>query len=389
MFLIPKYVKTIMERLNANGYEAYLAGGCVRDFLMEKTPSDYDMTTSATPNETKECFKDFSVIETGIAHGTVTVVTKDGNVEITTYRIDGDYKDNRHPENVLFSRNLKDDLKRRDFTVNAMAYNEKDGLVDLYDGKEHIKDRIISCVGEADKRFSEDALRILRALRFASVLGFEIEEKTARSIIKNKDLLKNISKERIFTEFKKLLLGKAAGKILLNYKSVIDVFITGFNNAPDSLVSDIGKYEENLRLSYILSYLTPDGAVAVLKNLKCDNKTISFVRDVIKGVKTDLSEDEVEIKEFLRDCSYEILMAVLKIQNKEKVLKKAEKIIKNNECYSIAQLDLNGNDIKSLGLSGSNIKNALNKALLGVIKGEVINKKSELIKYITYLLKKY
>ena len=184
---IPDYCRRIMAVLNKNGFEAFLVGGCVRDNLMGIIPHDYDITTNATPDEMLKIFGDFKVIETGLKHGTITVVIDENNVEITTYRIDGEYDDNRHPKEVSFTRNLKDDLKRRDFTVNAMAYNDEQGLVDLFGGKDDLDNKVIRCVGEPDKRFKEDGLRILRAIRFASVLKFSIAEETAKSIHKNKE----------------------------------------------------------------------------------------------------------------------------------------------------------------------------------------------------------
>jgi len=396
MFLIPEYVNSIIERLNANGFEAYLAGGCVRDFLMGKIPADYDIATSATPYETKECFFDYPVIETGLIHGTVTVVTRGGNIEITTYRIDGDYKDNRHPEKVEFSKNIKEDLKRRDFTVNAMAYNKKDGLVDLFFGQKHIKEKIIACVGNPDERFKEDALRILRGMRFASVLGFKIEEKTALSIIKNKALLKNISSERIFTEFKKLICGKNASEILYTYREVIGVFIPDFEKISNSIISNIQKCEDALRLAFILSFLKPDEATAILKKLKADNKTVSFVRNVLKALSIELREDKSGIKSFLKENSLEVLMAVIKIKNItenkkiQNLYRIIEEITENKECYSLAQLDLDGNDLmNNLGLSGNAIGAALNKALNGVIDGDVSNKKGELLRFLAKNEKSY
>lgn len=395
MFQIPDYVNAILEKLNASGFEAYLAGGCVRDFLMGKTPADFDITTSAEPNETKECFSDYTIIETGIKHGTVTVVTKGGNVEITTYRIDGEYKDSRHPEKVTFSKNLKDDLKRRDFTVNAMAYNFKDGLVDLYRGREHIDKKIICCVGEADKRFSEDSLRILRGLRFASVLNFKIEEKTSESIIKNREMLCNISVERIFVELKKLICGDNVSRILIKYRSVIEIVIPDFKNISkeqyELLSLGLNKCEKdvNLRLTLFLSAFEAEKAAAVLRELKSDSKTVSFVKNTLNALPYEIKAEKAEIKRFLKENSYEIFKAVIKIKNitenkeTEKISSMAEEIIKNNECFSLKQMKVDGRDlINNFGLSGSVIGETLEKLLEDVIDGKVKNEKSELISRI-------
>ena len=218
---IPPQVNRAVEILQSNGHTAYVVGGAVRDALMGKEPHDWDITTSALPEETLDAFKDFRTIETGLKHGTVTVIVNGETLEITTYRIEKDYSDNRHPDKVEFTDRVEDDLSRRDFTVNAIAYSPARGFADPFGGQEDIKKEIIRCVGEADKRFGEDALRILRALRFSSVLGFEIEKETSESIHRNFSLLANISAERIFVELSKLLCGKDAGRILREYEDVI------------------------------------------------------------------------------------------------------------------------------------------------------------------------
>ena len=181
--IIPSYCKKILDTLKLSNFEGFLVGGCVRDSLMGTTPDDYDITTNATPDEMIKVFKDFKVIETGLSHGTVTVLVDGNSVEVTTYRIDGEYVDNRHPNEVLFTRNIKEDLSRRDFTVNAMAYNEETGLVDLFGGLADIENKILRTVGDAKTRFTEDALRILRLFRFAATLGFAIENKTLNSAL--------------------------------------------------------------------------------------------------------------------------------------------------------------------------------------------------------------
>lgn len=222
---INKNAEKLIRQLNNQGYEAFIVGGCVRDYLLGLTPHDTDICTNALPEQTKKCFEAYHTFDTGIKHGTISVVCGDEVYEITTYRIDGDYSDNRHPDSVSFTRNINEDLQRRDFTVNAMAYNAEYGLVDPYGGKNDLKDKIIRCVGNPDTRFNEDALRILRALRFASVYGFSIEENTSKSIFKNADLLKNIATERVTSEFLKLICGKDAVKILDAYRETIAVII--------------------------------------------------------------------------------------------------------------------------------------------------------------------
>ncbi len=217
---IPSQVKTAIEILEKDGHSAYVVGGAVRDAVMDKPAHDWDITTSALPEETIAIFKDFKVIETGLKHGTVTVMVEEMPLEITTYRIEHGYSDNRHPDKVDFTDRVEDDLSRRDFTVNAIAYSPERGFADPFGGTKDIENKLIRCVGEADRRFGEDALRILRALRFSSVLGFEIDSETSDSIRRNYTLLKNISVERIFVELSKLICGQGAGRILREYEDV-------------------------------------------------------------------------------------------------------------------------------------------------------------------------
>ena len=222
---IPTPVLCALNTLNAAGYEAYIVGGCVRDSLLDTSPSDYDITTSATPEEMKAVLSDYKIIETGISHGTLTVLSQGNPLEITTFRCDGEYTDHRRPDSVTMTRNLREDLARRDFTVNAMAYSEKNGLIDLYNGKNDLDNRVIRCVGDASRRFEEDALRIMRALRFAATLGFSIEAETSRQIYEKAHLLSYVSAERIATEFCRLICGKNAADIILSYRDVFALII--------------------------------------------------------------------------------------------------------------------------------------------------------------------
>lgn len=200
---IPENVSYIIRTLESRGFEAYAVGGCVRDTLIGRIPGDWDITTSALPGEIKSCFR--RTVDTGIEHGTVTVMLGSDAYEVTTYRIDGEYRDNRHPESVSFTASVEEDLKRRDFTINAMAYNERTGILDLFHGREDLEAGIIRCVGDADERFDEDALRILRAVRFAAQLDFDIEEKTAAAVTGHAANLQAVSRERILTEITKLI----------------------------------------------------------------------------------------------------------------------------------------------------------------------------------------
>ncbi len=222
---LPTPVARALSVLEAYGYESYVVGGCVRDSLLGRVPNDWDITTNATPEQMKACFADFRVIETGIRHGTLTVIIDGMQLEITTYRNDGEYLDNRHPVQVTFSERIEDDLSRRDFTVNAMAYHPEKGLVDLFGGREDLQTKTIRAVGDAKIRFEEDGLRILRAIRFASVLNFDIAKDTAKAIRDCKNLLSGIAAERIREEFCKLICGPGAVRILRDYIDVIAIFL--------------------------------------------------------------------------------------------------------------------------------------------------------------------
>jgi tRNA nucleotidyltransferase (CCA-adding enzyme) len=215
-FQIPEKVQHIINTLMDNGYEAYAVGGCVRDMILGKNPEDWDITTSAKPHEVKSLFR--RTVDTGIVHGTVTVLLDKEHFEVTTYRLDGIYEDNRHPVEVSFTGELREDLKRRDFTINAMAYNHKDGLIDLFGGMDDLNNRLIRCVGNADERFDEDALRILRAVRFSAQLDFQIEEETREAIKAKAGFLRNISAERIRTELNKLLVSDNPDRLRLLYE---------------------------------------------------------------------------------------------------------------------------------------------------------------------------
>lgn len=216
---LPIKVKTIIDTLETAGHEAYAVGGCVRDSILGRVPQDWDITTSARPEQVKELFE--RTIDTGIRHGTVTVLLEREGFEVTTYRIDGEYEDARHPKEVIFTGNLVEDLKRRDFTINAMAYNEKEGLVDVFDGIGDMQRKVIRCVGEAEERFTEDALRMLRAVRFGAQLGFSIEKKTRDAIVKLAPSLKKISAERIQAELVKLLVSDHPGEVRTLYETGI------------------------------------------------------------------------------------------------------------------------------------------------------------------------
>ena len=213
---LPDNVKMILDRLHEAGFEAYAVGGCVRDSILGRIPGDWDITTNALPQDTKKLFK--RTIDTGIEHGTVTIMVGKEGYEVTTYRIDGKYEDSRHPSEVTFTKNLTEDMKRRDFTINAMAYNDEEGIIDRFGGMEDIEKGLIRCVGNPKERFSEDALRIMRAVRFAAQLNYSIEDETKNAISELADTLKNISAERIQTELVKLLLSDHPERLMTAYE---------------------------------------------------------------------------------------------------------------------------------------------------------------------------
>ena len=389
-FSLPEPIKKAMSIMQEKGYECYIVGGCVRDFLMGKIPHDFDITTNALPEETKNCFSGFRVIETGIKHGTVTVLIDREPIEITTYRIDGKYTDNRHPESVEFTSDLKEDLSRRDFTVNALAYNGKDEICDLFSGREDLKNSVIRCVGDPDKRFNEDGLRILRALRFSSVLDFTIEENTAKSIRENKELLKNISKERILTELSKLVTGKRAERVLLDFREVFEVIIPelkmceGYERCV--LAMKCVRPEKTLRFSALFSEC--ESPKLILKALKSDKNTMFKVSDLVSDLKLFIPTEKVEVKKLLinRDFSYLYELTELKEafgeSGQNEIRELLKEIEENSECVKLSMLDIDGNTIKSEGLAeGKMIGELLNKLLLAVICDKTENKKEKLIEY--------
>ena len=391
---IPKDVDTALNTLHANGYEAYVVGGCVRDSIMGIIPSDWDIATSAKPEEVLLCFNDRRTIETGIKHGTVTVIINKMQIEITTYRIDGEYSDNRRPDDVLFTDKIEFDLKRRDFTINSLAYN-KNGIIDLFGGLNDINNKIVKCVGDADERFNEDGLRILRALRFASVLTFYIEENTSDSIHRNKNLLNNISMERINIEFNKLIMGRNFQNILLEYREVIEVFLPEIRD----LTKEELEHRFNamkvlnsltLRLSVFLHKI--NSTDKILMNLKYDNKTVKTVKILAENIDEKIYPDPVKIKRWLNKINYANLNYLIKIKkalfdSEYEELTKSEMIMKEiiaaKQCYSLKTLAINGQDLIDAGMpKGKNIGILLNKVLNEVIEGNIDNKKDILLQYI-------
>jgi len=431
-----------IKNLLSNGFEAFLIGGSVRDFIMGRPIGDIDITTNATPDEVKEVFKDFRVIETGIKHGTVTVMIDNEPLEITTYRSESTYSDNRHPDSVNFSKKLSDDVVRRDFTMNGIAYDFDNGFCDLVGGIEDIKNKTIRCIGDAETRFREDALRILRALRFSAVLGFKIEAETKNAIHKCRELLKNISAERIREEFVKLICGENAYSVLQEYADVICVFIPEFKNCvgfeqenrhhiydvythilkameqsrPISqirlalLFHDIAKPlvahfdEKNEQHYYGHPKKSAEITADIMTRLRFDNDTKNQVVTLVKLHDTpimlndSISPDRKRLKRIMSQIGKDLIFDLIEIkkcdnlaQKKkyyrgdefyQKTLDMINEIIAENECFSIKDLKINGNDLISLGYSGKGIGEILNLCLNAVIDEKIKNEYDELVKFI-------
>lgn len=386
---IPDNVRQAIGILEKNGYSAYAVGGCVRDSLLGFTPFDWDICTSALPEQTAECFADFRVIPTGVKHGTLTVII-DNPLEITTFRIDGDYLDNRRPSEVLFTRNLQDDLCRRDFTVNAMAIDLRGEITDLYGGRDDLSLKLIRCVGDAATRFDEDALRIMRALRFAATLGFEIEEKTAEAIREKKHLLENIAAERIQKEFTKMLISNCRD-ILSEFSEVIKVFLPEAQTDSSTLQRiEAAPADCALRLALLFGNTEAQTATERLRNLRYDNATINTVSTLLNFADENLSIQRPQLKRLLNKHGEKSAKDLLTYSlHREKITaeqygfmnKTIDEIISSGECYTLSKLAVNGSDISKLGIFPANqIGKVLHSLLEKVMDNKAENEKNSLIK---------
>ena len=387
---LPEYVKKIMTDLESKGFEVFAVGGGVRDSLLGKEPDDWDLCTSATPDEMINALKNYTTIPTGLKHGTITVKSDNRFIEITTYRSDGEYSDCRHPNDVIFVKSLEEDLKRRDFTINAFAYNQKGDIIDLFNGRQDLENKIIRCVGVPDKRFKEDALRIIRALRFATVLGFDIESNTEKALFENINLLSEISAERILSELKKIILSSNPD-IIQKYKSVFE-YVFGVTLIEKD-ISMIGLMPKDISMGFAALFysIEPTKTAKILKKLKMDNKSIAKIKMYLslKGQCPNLEKSDC--KRFINKCGADMankcidfLSVAYKNNSKEweETRKNIKIIIENKECCSINELDISGTDIKNLGYGGRDIGDILNFLLNAVIEEEVINSREELINFI-------
>ena len=292
---IPEPARKIIDRLNEHGYEAYVVGGCVRDMILKREPGDWDITTSARPEQVKALFT--RTLDTGIQHGTVTIMVGKEGYEVTTFRVDGDYTDGRHPDTVTFTPSLEEDLKRRDFTINAMAYNHNTGLVDIFGGREDIDRKVIRCVGNPTERFTEDALRILRAIRFSAQLGFEIEDATRQAITEIAPNLIHVSKERIQVELTKLLLSDRPQTMKLVYETGISPYVSETFHKMGEMLADMPitvPAKKALRWALFLRKGTPEQSVRILRDLKLDNDTIYRVKTLVQWIKVSLCGEPTE-----------------------------------------------------------------------------------------------
>ena len=372
MIRIDKKCEFVISMLESSGFEAFAVGGCVRDSLMNIETSDYDITTSALPEETKRVFSNFNVIETGIKHGTITVIVDKTPFEITTYRQENGYTDNRRPDEVTFVNDIKLDLSRRDFTVNAIAFSPTKGIIDPFCGIDDIDKRVIRAVGDPKKRFSEDSLRIIRALRFSSTLGFDIDYETLMAIKELSKTLKNVSPERLYNELKKLINGNFAKTVIEEYK---DSLVGIFDINDD--ISKLDKLEKDCSMRF--AYLCKNAEEA-LGYLKADNETKRLVKLFLES--SLIPKEVYLLKKRISSIGREDYQRVVKYRRAlfdEDECCLTEKIIDECKCLSVRELDINGNDLKMLGMTGKRIGETLDFLLDKVLKEEIVNKKEVLL----------
>lgn len=385
---IPSYVKVLMNELFYNGYSCYVVGGAVRDTILNKEVHDYDLTTNAKPEEMVKVFEAYITIPTGLKHGTLTVLSNNHQVEVTTYRLDNDYIDHRHPTSVTFTDNIKEDIERRDFTINGFAYNDAEGLLDFFNGKEDLDNKIIRCIGNPEDRFEEDALRILRAIRFSVQLGFNIEEETKKAIFSKQDLLSFISKERIRDELLSTLKYPCSN-VFDEYAEIFKSALFFFPNInPDKLSTLDNKENEYTKLALLLEDAPLEGAKDLLEELKLSKHEINLVLSYLK-YKDYKFESRIDLKYFLSDFFYPLddYLNYRKTRDERfliyKVRNYLDEIKDREDIYSLKDLAINGDDVVALGYRGSEISQALNKALALVIEEKVNNNKEDLIKAIS------
>ncbi len=370
---IPDYIQVLIDLLNQNGYSAYVVGGAIRNALLELPIHDYDLTTDATPQEMLQVFSNYRVFQTGIQHGTITVLSNKQPVEITTFRSESIYEDHRHPSGVLFSKSIEEDCKRRDFTINALCYNNNEGLIDFFGGVDDLHHKIIRCIGNPHERIDEDALRILRALRFAGRLSFTIEEKTATAIHKQKDLLHYISEERIHNEWIGILETTALPSILVEYSDIIYVFIPELKNTViEQSIASINRslLNANIRMAILLKDIP--NAKEILERLKYSGAEQTVILNCIKHSTKSLTS-KIELKQFLSklnipfDIYHTYRYAIDTDYPRYNMLAYYHEIQDASEPYLLKHLAIDGNTIKGIGYQGKEIADVLHACLDEVI----------------------
>lgn len=419
---IPEPARKIIDRLNEHGYEAYVVGGCVRDMILKREPGDWDITTSARPEQVKALFT--RTLDTGIQHGTVTIMVGKEGYEVTTFRVDGDYTDGRHPDTVTFTPSLEEDLKRRDFTINAMAYNHNTGLVDIFGGREDIEGKVIRCVGNPTERFTEDALRILRAIRFSAQLGFEIKDATRQAITEIAPNLVHVSKERIQVELTKLLLSDRPEAMKLVYETGISPYVSETFHKMGEMIGDMPvtvPAKKSLRWALFLRKGTPEQAVRILRDLKLDNDTIYQVKVLTGWIERSIcgeialpdemctrenaaelefmpgAESKPQIRKVMSQMEPELFDDLLTLKmclsedasdDREsqwlcQVRDLTEEIRSNRDCISLKTLAVSGHDIMGAGVKpGREVGNTLARLLDMVLEEPQRNTKEYLLAHL-------
>lgn len=404
---IPKNVEMIINRLSAEGHEAVIIGGCVRDSIMGEVPHDWDIATSAQPTEIMKCFKDFNLMTAGLKHGTVTVIINHEPYEITTYRVDGKYTDFRRPDSVSFTSNLEEDIMRRDFTINAIAY-DGEKIIDYHNGVEDLKNGIIRCVGNAHDRFQEDPLRILRALRFSARFGFKIDSDTVYAMACNMHLLDKIAMERKQSEFSKAICSSHA-EILKDYSGILSYVMPGLNKIEDfGTTIDMVILCKDLceKLAILVDSLGISKYNRIVKllsdEMKYPNKIVKSVCNIINGRSEIITNSSLYIKNMLFKFSLEDVKHILHykyakikysdIKDESDVIlneyntieKRAEELVNNgkNDCYNFKGLAINGRDLKEIGVKDLEIKPFLTELLQLVVTKQIENTKNSLIQAV-------
>lgn len=386
--IIPSFVQKPLAMLNDAGYECFIVGGAVRNALMGRKINDYDLTTNALPEEMKQVFSGMHMIETGIRHGTLTVMSEGVPVEITTYRTDGAYTDHRHPDQVIFTTRLRDDCARRDFTINGMAYHPDTGILDFYGGQEDIKKHLIRCIGSPEERFNEDALRILRALRFASRFSFSAEKETADAAHRMKDLLSCVSKERIRSELLKFLEGESAASVFREFSDVFAVFLpflTPLRAESFASMLDISEPDPMVRTALLVRCSSDPRSV--LRDLRFSGRETDAVMNMLKLEDMPLSS-RIDLRYILRDLKADFHMylsfrAALNEELSEACISDLyDEIIRDGDCCRLKDLCINGTELKKYGFKGKEIGNILNEILEGVIEDRIRNTPEDIKEYL-------